>query len=124
MVAAWSNELKIAKDLVERGVPVNARDVHGATALMSASQTCLDGKMVQLLLDARADPNAKSEANDTALTIAADNGNVVATEKLLKAEADPAVKHTHGKTAADEACGRGDKGHGDVCALLREALKK
>lgn len=74
MVAAWSNELKIAKDLVERGVPVNARDVHGAIALMSASQTCLDGKMVQLLLDARADPNAKSEANDTALTIAADNG--------------------------------------------------
>jgi ankyrin repeat protein len=124
MVAAWYRDLRIARILLDRGVSVNAADAKGQTALMNASQTCLDGKMVQLLLDAGADTNAKTVDGFTALMSAASAGNALAAEKLLKAGADPRVKNKYGSTAEDEACDRGEKGHAQVCALLREALRR
>lgn len=123
MVAAWYCDLRIARELLERGVAVDAADVKGQTALMHASQTCLDGKMVQLLLDAAADPKAKTADGSTALMSAASTGNALAAEKLLKAGADPAVKDKYGHTAEDNACDRGERGHAQVCALLHEALR-
>ena len=123
MAAAWQRDLRMVRELPDRGVSVNATDVHGETALMSASQTCLDGKIVQLLLNAGADPNVKSTDGFTALMSAAGAGNEIAAEKLLKAGADPTAKNKYGKTAQDEACGRGEKGHARVCALVQEALR-
>jgi ankyrin repeat protein len=124
MTAAWNNNSKISKKLLALGVPVDARNHGGETALIYASQTGLDGKMVKLLLDAGADPNAETEDKATALMSAAMSGNVLVIEQLLKAGADPAVHDKFGHTAADDACGRGDQGHGQACAQLQEALKK
>ncbi len=75
-----------------------------------------------MLLTAGADPNAKENDGATALMAADDNPLVV--EKLLAAGADPSVKDKYGDTAESESCDRGEKGHAEVCALVRQALAK
>jgi hypothetical protein len=122
MQAAWNDEVTIAKALLDRGAPVNAANINGETALIFASQTCPDGQMVQLLLNAGADPNAKSKHGGTSLSAAA--GNPLVVEKLLAAGADPSAKDKDGDTAESKSCDRGEKGHAQVCALIRQALGK
>src|SRR6266852_7373754 len=56
MVASWYCDVGVAKFLLEHGALVNARNSDGETALISASQTCLDGEVVKHLLKAGADP--------------------------------------------------------------------
>lgn len=118
--AAWYCDVRIAKALLRRGADVNAAEVNRETALKFAAQTCPDGKMVQLLIDAGADPKAK--VNEGALIAAAGNPRVV--EKLLAAGADPTFKGKYGNTVESESCDRGEKGHYEVCQLVREALRK
>jgi ankyrin repeat protein len=117
--AAWSCNLKIAKSLLQRGADVNATEVNGETALKFAAQTCADGQMVHFLLEAGADPKAK--VNEGALMAAAGNPRVV--EKLLAAGADPTLKDKYGNTVESKSCDRGEKGHYEVCQLVREALR-
>jgi ankyrin repeat protein len=121
--AAYVCNLKLAHELPKRGVLVNATDARGITALMEApSQRCADGAVVQLLLDAGADSNLKDRNGFNALLAAAMSGDATGAEKLLKAGADPTAKDKYGNTPDSEACDRGEKGHAQVCALVREAL--
>ena len=123
-VAAWYGNLRIAHSLLRRGVPPSGANYHGETALMAASQTCLDGKMVQVLLDAGANPNARDDDGSAALMSAAFGGNPLAAERLIRAGADPEAKNTYGDTAESESCSRSDRGHVEVCILVRDALGK
>lgn len=116
IAAAWNNRVSIAMSLLGHGARVNASNPRGETALTDASQTCPDGKMVQLLLDAGADPNIGSP-----LIVASFACNEIAVEKLLKAGADPAFEDSHGKTPASESCDRGKKGCLEVCTIVRNA---
>jgi len=118
--AAWYCDAGIAKALLGRGAHVNATEVNNGTALEFAAHTCPDGEMVQLLIDAGADPRAK--VNQGALMAAAGNPRVV--EKLLAYGADPTFKDKYGNTVESESCDRGEKGHYEVCQLVREALRK
>jgi hypothetical protein len=120
-MAAFNCRLEVAKALLSYGALANAANVHGETALIFASHTCVDGKMVQLLLDAGADPNSKTTNGVTSLMAAA--GNPLNAEELLKAGADPSVKNESGETVETESCERGEKGHYEVCQLVREALR-
>ena len=113
--AAFSCKLDTAKSLLDGGASPNSTN-----ALISASANCADGKLVQLLLDAGADP--KAAVNEGALMAAAGNPRVV--EKLLAAGADPAFKDKYGNTIESESCDRGEKGHYEVCQLVRQALRR
>jgi ankyrin repeat protein len=124
MTAAWLREPEIARLLLDQGVLVNAKAYNGETALMRSSYKGSEGMMVKMLLDAGADANARTDAGMTALIAAAMAGDAASAEKLLKAGADPAVKDKYGRTAEDDACDRGEKGHYQVCLLLRHALGK
>lgn len=116
---------KLAKELLKHGVPVNAARENGETALMGApSQRCKDGAMVQLLLDAGANPNAKTKNGFTSLLASAMTGDAVGAAKLLRAGAVPKATDAKGHTAEDEACDRGEQGHFQVCQLVREASQK
>jgi ankyrin repeat protein len=121
MVAAWNCKLDVARTLLSHSASVNAANIKGETALMYASQTCHDGQMVKLLLQAGANPNAKTPDDFTTLMWAA--GNPQNSEELLKAGADPTVKDRDGNTAESDNCERGEAGHAQVCNLIREALK-
>jgi cytohesin len=121
--AAWMCNLKVAHELLKHGVPVDAATHDGGTALMLApTKRCAEGAMVQLLLNAGAHPNAKDKNGFNALLAAAMEGDASGAEKLLKAGADPNAKDNYGTTPTSEACSRGEKGHAEVCALLRQTL--
>src|SRR5438552_1036182 len=153
MAAAWRDDTKIAQLLLDHGAMVNATNMNGVTALMTAIhscwdgktglppeaveaakkdpdiqgrratfENCRDGKMVQLLLDAGADPNIKTMKGYTALLGAAMEGNAAAAEALLKAGADPSFK-SDGFAPESEACDRGEAGKFRMCNLVREALR-
>jgi ankyrin repeat protein len=121
MAAAWDCKLDAAKALLAHGAQINAANTKGETALMYAAQTCRDGQMVKLLLEAGANPNAKTPDDFTTLMWAA--GNPLNAERLLKAGADPTVKNRYGSTAESDNCDRGEAGHAQVCALIRETLR-
>jgi ankyrin repeat protein len=115
---------RLAGELLKRGVPVNAARASGDTALMEApSQRCADGAMVQLLLDAGADPNARSKDGFNALLAAAETGDAIGAQMLLKAGADPAFKNKYGDTGESLSRDRGEQGRYRVCQLVREALQ-
>jgi hypothetical protein len=154
MAAAWRDDTRTARLLLDHGAMVNATNSKGETALMTAIhscwdgktglspeaaeaakndpdiqgrrktfENCRDGKMVQLLLDAGADPNTKTMGGHTALLSAAMEGNAADAEELLKAGADPSSKSDGGFTPESESCDRGEAGKFRVCTLVREALK-
>ena len=122
MIAAWNCKVGVVKVLIAHGAAVNLADGNGETALILSSQTCADGEITQILLDAKADPNAKASHRVTALMAAA--GNPLVVQKLLKAGADPAAKSDSGDTAEGASCDRGAEGFYQVCQLVRRALGK
>ena len=71
----------ITRELLTRGVDVNAANVDGVTALMIAAAHD-NSAMIGLLLQAGADPRVKSANGETARDIAAKNDNLAATRTL------------------------------------------
>jgi ankyrin repeat protein len=74
-----------------------------------------DRELVQLLLDAGAQVDAREEEGDTPLMYAAAKGNVEVVKQLLAAGANPKAKDRYGTSALVSAA---EKGHRDVCDIL------
>ena len=80
--AAKHGLTQVATALVQAGAGVHIKDLHHRTALMWAAQ---GGHMAILndLLDAKTDPKSVDDSLDTALTIAAFNGQTEAVKRLV-----------------------------------------
>ena len=116
MDAAWENAIKrgdvqIVRDLIGRGMDVNARDRYGQTALMLAAHAG-HREIVETLIAHRADLNVTAKFGLSALMLALVAGHAEVARLLAKAGADLSLRGTGapgfaGKTAYDLAVERG-----------------
>ena len=92
-----------ARDLINKGAEVNARDAeHGETALMLAVKFA-DAELVQLLLAAGAEVDVRDDQGRTALYLA--EAGSEAFEALRQAGADVYVRDRDGETLLHRAVG-------------------
>lgn len=98
---------EIARLLLEKGAPVEARNKDGETPLIQQARQCDlwlgHAGVIQALLEHHANPNATDPQGKTALMHVAQRGMVEVVEALLKAGANPKTKDKSGKTAYDYA---------------------
>lgn len=77
--------------------------------------------MIEVLLDAGADPNEEKEGGWTPLLGAANQGYQQLVELLLKSGADPSHRNRSGDTALSIAERRG---HTRICEIFRAVAEK
>lgn len=117
LTAALRSDFAMAKDALEKGADVNARDANGETPLMFASFYG-DEALVKELISRGADVQAKSRNNGSALTMASYKGNAAIVKLLIDAHADVHALVDDGSSALKLAA---SKGHYNVVNLLLNA---
>ena len=120
--AGFSYDLELARELVNRGADVRARNRRGAEPLHAATtgsprsihwHPARQRKIIGYLVSAGADPDARAAGGVTPLHRAVRNRCSAAVEALLRAGADVDLTNDHGSTAWDLAqwtTGRGGTG--------------
>lgn len=132
-VAELSGHEDMAKLLLANNAEVDAKDSHGWTPLHAAAANgcdsrrtrswaeaqlrarCVHKELVQLLLDSKADINAKDNDGRTPLYFAALLGRLDVAAFLIRDKADVNAKTNNGDTPLHEAAFKGDK---DMVELL------
>jgi uncharacterized protein len=123
--AAFNRDTEIARLLIDAGAEINAQDQAGVTALHHAASRSFVNvtsglKVMELLLQRRADPNATSHTGMTPLMAAAESGDPQAVRLLLDHHADPRRRDRKGLTALDHASATATKAAGkDVASVMR-----
>lgn len=95
---AMSTALTLLALLLDYGEDLDSQDVYGWTPLMYA---CVHGsvELVGFILQSAADVNAKENAGNTALHLAAHEGHEAVINKLLEYDANPNILNTKGQNA-------------------------
>lgn len=122
-LAAFFKRPAVARILLEHGAdprmasrPAGFTPLHSAVADDAGSQV---HELVRMLIDAGADPNARSASGGTPLHTAGFTGDLVVTELLLAAGADPEATDAKGLTPLDHAR---ERSHPEVAAILHDAV--
>lgn len=104
--ATWNGHINIVETLISVGADVNATDQGGYSPLMIAAQTN-DIEMIDLFLAFGADIDYAADCatceQETALILAAENGNAETVEQLLLEGADKQKTLQSGQNALDLA---------------------
>lgn len=125
LFAAAVGKQSIVKALIKAQANVNVRNKYNTAVLHSAARSGTP-EVVQLLLDANADPNAigrnpelpRSVAGgDTPLHVAAFHGKAGVAELLVRSGADVEARDQQGRTPLDVARRRG---HGNTAKVLED----
>jgi hypothetical protein len=114
MSAAYVGAVELARDLIDRGVDLDAQDDDGFTALMYAANAGNE-ELVRLLVGAGADVNQSDNAGSTPLMFAAQHGHDRIVKKLLASGAKAGARRDDGLTAHDFAI---QNGHSQLAAVL------
>ena len=122
MGAARGERLDVIRLLLSHGGTAELADQRGCTALHCiVAQPVNDASKqvacLRALLDAGADPNARSEEGITPLMKAAWFGCTDSARELLKCGADPLLRDSKGRSARDLAS---EQGHKDLEDLLKQ----
>jgi N-acyl-D-amino-acid deacylase len=109
LYAANRDDVALARALLDRGMPVDARGIDGSTALQIAAASG-HVETMQLLLERGASVNAADDFGDTALMAAVRAGSRNAVDRLLAAGADVNARGRDGRHALAWAAraGRGE----------------
>ncbi|HEX3839067.1 MAG TPA: ankyrin repeat domain-containing protein [Steroidobacteraceae bacterium] len=141
--AAKGGDVEVVRLLLVHGANASLPTVQGVTPMMMAAGTEYSGRdsrgryqtdeqaaqIIQLLLGAGADINARAVDGGTALHGAASRGRNAIVNLLVAHNADPAIKDARGRTAADVANGVGGGAFGrapetypETAALLKKLM--
>ncbi|MBL8324719.1 MAG: ankyrin repeat domain-containing protein [Rubrivivax sp.] len=113
--AAARGDLAAAQRAVQAGVPLEARDASGRTALLAATQGG-HASVARWLIERGADVNAQDSVQDSAFLLAGARGHTEIV-RAAHAVADPKVLNRYGGTALIPAC---HYGHVETVRALLE----
>jgi uncharacterized protein len=113
--AAKGGDVEVVRLLLKHGANPSLPTVQGVTPMMMAAGTGYAGRdsrgryqteeqamqIINLLLDAGADPNQRANDGATALHGAANRGRSALMQALVARKADPAIRDARGRTAAE-----------------------
>jgi glucose/arabinose dehydrogenase len=116
--AAAAGDLQLARRILDQGVPPDARDRLGHTALMLAADRG-HRDVAEAILDQGAAINAKTPAGNTALMMAASRGHLEVVRLFLERGADVTAVNADGWSAVTLAQ---EARYPAVVALLRGAM--
>jgi len=120
-VAAWSNDPVTTALLLEAGGDVKARDAEGWTPLLWAARNRASAGVLDVLLEAGADPRALTDSLETALILAVsgwDEPDPDSLDLLISRGCDINAADGSGMTALMEAAALG---YERACRILLEA---
>ena len=121
IAAAYANDVGTARELIEAGADVNAKDESVQSAyLIATSEVGDDTALLELTLANGADVGSLDSYDGTGLIRAADRGFTAIVARLLETDIDVDHVNRLGWTALLEAIilGDGDTAHTEVVRLL------